>query len=166
METKRLVLRRFLKGDAGDVHGLFCEEEAMRMVGMYPPLHSMEETEERIGRWAMAEGRLAVVLKETGACIGYVAVNPDSEESRENTRELGFALRGDYRGRGYMKEALTAVLEELKEQNVRYVWACCFQENSASEKLIRAMGFEFQQEGTYDAPNDREYKSLEFRITL
>ena len=35
IETKRLLLRHFAKSDAKEAHGLFCDEEAMRMVGMY-----------------------------------------------------------------------------------------------------------------------------------
>ena len=61
-----------------------------------------------------------------------------------------------------MKEAVNAVLKELSRNNIVYVWACCFKENVASEKLIRSMGFEFQKEGTFDSPNE----SLEFRMKL
>ena len=44
IETKRLLLRHFAKSDAKEAHGLFCDEEAMRMVGMYPHLTRFEET--------------------------------------------------------------------------------------------------------------------------
>ena len=79
---------------------------------------------------------------------------------------MGFALISKYRGQGYMKEAVNAVLKELSRNNIAYVWACCFKENIVSEKLIRSIGFEFQQEGIFDSPNDRKYKSLEFRMKL
>ena len=65
-----------------------------------------------------------------------------------------------------MKEAINAVLGELEKNNIMYVWACCFKENTNSEKLIRSIGFEFQQEGIFDSPNDRRYESLEFRKTI
>lgn len=166
VETKRLLLRQFVKSDIAEAHLLFCDEEAMRMVGMYPPLTRLEETEDRINEWMRMERYLAIVLKDTGKLIGYLAVNPDSEEGREDTRELGFALISNYRGQGYMKEAVYALLSELKRKGIMYVWACCFKENAASEKLIRSAGFEFQKEGTFQTPNDREYESLEFRIKL
>lgn len=165
-ETKRLLLRSFTQCDTKEAHELFCDEEAMRLVGMYPPFTRLEETETRIHEWVNEKNRLAIVLKETGALIGYLVIEPDSEEGREDTRELGFALIARYRGQGYMKEAVNAVLRELERDNVVYVWACCFQENAASERLIRGMGFEFQQEGIFNSRNDREYESLEFRITL
>lgn len=166
IETKRLLLRHFSKSDAKEAHELFCDEEAMRMIGMYPPVTRFEETEERINKWVNAKRYLAIVLKETGALIGYIVINPDSEECREDTRELGVALISKYRGQGYMKEAVNAVLKELSRNNIVYVWACCIKDNIASEKLIRSIGFEFQQEGIFDSPNDRRYESLEFRKTI
>lgn len=162
LETGRLSLRPFEEQDAKQAHALFCDEEAMRLAGMYPPLTRLEQTQERIRRWAEEADRLAIVLKDTGALIGYIAVKPDSEEGRDDTKELGFALIADYRGRGYMKEAVNAVLEELARRRIAYVWACCFRENAASEGLIRSLGFEFRQAGSYISANDREYESLEF----
>ena len=72
IETKRLLLRHFAKSDAKEAHGLFCDEEAMRMVGMYPPFTRFEETEERINKWVNAKRYLAIVLKEIGSLIGYI----------------------------------------------------------------------------------------------
>ena len=166
VETKRLLLRQFFESDAKEAHELFCDEEAMRMVGMYPPFTRLEETVKRINKWVDTKKYLAIVLKETGLLIGYIVINSDSEEHREDTREIGFALISKYRGQGYMKEAVNAVLKELAKNNIMYVWACCFKENINSERLIRSMGFEFQQEGNFDSPNDRKYESLEFRMKL
>lgn len=42
--------------------------------------------------------------------LGYLVINPDTDDGREDTRELGFALMAPYRGRGYMHEAVMAVL--------------------------------------------------------
>lgn len=166
VETERLLLRHFIKNDAKALHELFSDGEAMRMVGMYPPLTQFDETEARIHSWVNSEKHFAIVLRESGEQLGYIAINPDSEEGREDTRELGFALISKYRGKGYMSEAINAVLKELAKHKIVYVWACCFKENAASERLIRSMGFEFQEEGTFDAANDRSYESLEFRMKL
>lgn len=53
---------------------------------------------------------------------------------------IGVALLSKFRGQGYMKEAVNAVLKELSRNNIVYVWACCFKENVVSEKLIRSVG--------------------------
>lgn len=166
LNTKRLLLRYFSKSDAMEAHELFCDDEAMRLVGMYPFFTRFEETEVRINKWIMAKRHFAIILKETGTLIGYIVINPDSEENKEDTRELGFALISRYRGQGYMKEAVNAVLKDLTGNNITYVWACCFRENVASAKLIRSLGFELRREGVFNSPNDRKYETLEFIIAL
>ena len=166
METERLLLRPFRETDAAQMHELFSDAEAMRLVGMLPAFESVSRSEERIRRWSGHGSRLAVTLRESGDVIGYIAVNRDSEDGRDDTRELGFALTAEYRGRGYMLEAVNAVVSELKKEGVRHVWACCFEENACSERLIRRAGFTFRQKGSYDAPNDRTYTSLEFCLDL
>lgn len=70
------------------------------MVGMYPPFICFEETEARAVRWVRSEKNLAIFLKETGVFLEYIVINPDSEEGREDTRELGFALISKYEGKG------------------------------------------------------------------
>ena len=89
-ETERLVIRKFKTGDAPAAHILFTDDDAMRWLAMYPPLTSLEETEARISEWIHDEEHFAIEKKETGEFIGYIAINPDSEEDREDTRELGF----------------------------------------------------------------------------
>lgn len=166
IESERLVLRNFSMDDVTEIHELFCIDDAMRLVGMYPAFTDISETKERIERWEKVDQHLAITLKASGTLLGYIAINPDSEEKRDDTRELGFAILPKYRRKGYMRETINAVFRDLEEQGVRYVWACCFKENTSSENLIRSMGFEFQGEGIYEVKNDRVHKSMEFRINL
>ena len=44
-----------------------------------------------------------------------------------------------------MSEVILEVLKYLFSKDVVYVWACCFQDNIASKKLIEKMGFEFMR---------------------
>lgn len=164
IESERLVLRKFSADDVTEIHELFCMDETMRLVGMYPAFTDISETKRRVERWENAGRHLAITLKESGDLLGYIVISPDSEENRDDTRELGFAILPKYRRKGYMKEAIRAVLCDLERDGVRYVWTCCFKENIASENLIRSVGFEFQREGKYESDNDRVYESLEFRI--
>lgn len=166
IETERLLLRSFRMEDAKAIHTLFCDSEAMRYVGMYPPVHDYEQSIERVEGWRLNDGRLAITQKDTGILMGYITINEDSEEEREDTKELGFAMISGYRKKGYMKEAATAVLSYLRQQHIHYVWACCFKENMASESLIRSIGFEFQKEGSFNSKRDQIYKTLEFRMDL
>ncbi|MFA6647922.1 MAG: GNAT family N-acetyltransferase [Candidatus Izemoplasmatales bacterium] len=98
--------------------------------------------------------------------LGYIAVNSDSEEEREDTSELGFAMLNEYRHNGYMYEAIQAVLKQLTEEGISFVWACSFEANDASYNLIKKSGFELVNIGKFEVDNDREYDSYEFRIKL
>jgi len=166
LETERLYIRKFEVKDAEACHELFADEDAMRWVAMFPPLLSIEETNDRIREWMQDDKHYAILKKDTGEFIGYIAVNPDSEENRKDTRELGFAMLKEHRRHGYMAEVVSTVLDELRNEGITYVWACCFEGNEASKKLIEKIGFEFQQEGCFEAKNDRKYKSYEFKLTL
>jgi len=166
LETKRLIIRKVEAGDAAQAHSLFTDGEAMRLVGLYPPFSTMEETEKRIRKWAEHKMHYALIKRDSGDFLGYIIVKPDTEKGREDTRELGFAIRKEFRQNGYMTEAVKAVLKELEDEGITYVWACCFKGNEVSEHLIRKLGFEFQKEETFEAPNDKVYESYEFRMTL
>ena len=44
IETERLILRCFLPEDALQIHPIFCDDEAMRLVGMYPAFTKLKQT--------------------------------------------------------------------------------------------------------------------------
>lgn len=166
IQTQRLRIRPLTPDDALAMHPLFCDEETMRLLGMAPALTTMDETRLRLTHWIDGGHHSAVTLHD-GTLIGYIAVRPDAEEHRADTRELGFTLLCEHRHHGYMQETVLAVLRELKQAGVRYVWACCFQENAPSKALIERCGFTFIQEGTYTVHSEgKTYASLEYRIEL
>ena len=86
IETERLILRCFLPEDALQIHPLFCDDEAMRLVGMYPAFTKLKQTQERIGRWAGNPRRLAIVLKNSNKVIGYMAVDSRKEKCEDTKK--------------------------------------------------------------------------------
>lgn len=167
IDTKRLLLRPVIPDDATALHAFFCLPEEMRLLGLAPAHTTTDQSEALVARWAEDGQHHALLLRDSGTLIGYIAIQPDSEENRPDTRELGFGLLPQWRHQGYMTEAIQGVLSMLSQQNIRYVWACCFRENTASERLIRRCGFRYIQDGFFFAPGEaREYASLEFCMKL
>ncbi len=167
LKTKRLSIRPFTMNDAADAHAFFTLTEVMQPVGMAPAFTAMEQTKSRLAHWETDGLHHAIALHDTGEVIGYIAVNPDSEEGRGDTRELGFALHPAYQHKGYMDEAVSATLDELRRTGVRFVWACCFQENLPSKRFIERTGFVLQQEGEFAAQGaGKTYPSFEYRMEL
>jgi len=165
IETKRLLLRNFTAKDVEDVFEYSSQEGVGEMAG-WPAHKSTEDTRRVLSDWVQNENQLAVVWKENGKVIGHIAINEDSEEGRDDTKELGCALNRNYQRRGIMSEVIQAVIGFLFTQNIEYVWACCFQDNVASRCMIEKCGFSFQQEGTfYSKSLDKAFKSYEYCIT-
>lgn len=167
LHTADLLIRPFVPEDLEDVYAFCRLPQVMDPSGMAPAHTTIDQTRQELARWIEGGRRLAIVLPAAGRVIGEISVNPDSEEGREDTRELGFVLHPDYQHRGYMTQTVLAILEQLKERGIRYVWACCFVDNAPSKALIERCGFAFQQRGTYTVKaTGQVHESLEYRIDL
>lgn len=165
IETGRLLLRNFTSTDVGDVYE-YCSQKGVGEMAGWPMHKSRGETEKILDIWINSKNIFAVVWKQNGKVIGHLAVNADSEENRDDTRELGCALNRDYQRKGIMTEAIRAVFGFLFTNGIAFVWACCFQNNAASKCMIEKCGFSFQQKGTFYAKRlDKTFPSYEYRMT-
>jgi RimJ/RimL family protein N-acetyltransferase len=114
LETERLVLRPFARGDLEALHRMHSDEEVARY--LYNEPRSLENTEELLGRKIAgaelsAEGdwmSAAVVERERGQVVGDLALHWVSEPHR--TGEIGFILDPAEQGKGYATEAARAFL--------------------------------------------------------
>lgn len=86
----------------------------------------------------------------------------------ENTIEFGYSLYPEYRGHGYMKEAIETVIKFLNEENNLFVfeiWTDC--ENIPSVNLVESLGFSFQGNEVEKAHNsDRNITYSTYRLDL
>ncbi|MCR4859993.1 MAG: GNAT family N-acetyltransferase [Bacteroidales bacterium] len=103
--TDRLILRPLVKGDELDVDDIMKDDYTARMAG-FKPFKSMEESFGFIRRWKR-EG-FAITERTGNTVIGLIQF-PINHWSR--TTYVGYMLHKDYRGNGYMTEAVEAVKE-------------------------------------------------------
>lgn len=165
LHTERLRIRPFLESDLYDMHE-YCAQDGVGIHAGWAAHTSLEESEEILRDW-MAEGhKHAIVWLENGKVIGHISIDPDSEEGRADTRELGCALHLQYHRKGIMTEAIKVVLTYLfTTENIQFVWACCFQSNMASKGMIEKCGFRLMQEGIFCSSSlDQEFSSYEYRM--
>lgn len=165
VETERTFLRNFTESDLQDVWEYSSQDGVGEAAGWLHH-HTIAETRAALAKDIQNRSKYAIVLRKNKKAIGYLAVNEDSEDHRADTKELGCVLNRAYQRQGIMTEVIRAVLEELFSQEIAYVYACCFQENTASKHMIEKCGFSFEQEGTYYAkPLQKEFKSFEYLWT-
>lgn len=166
LKTERLLIRPFVLSDLHDMHEYCTQKEVAENAG-WAAHQSVEESADILHSWISGGSKYAIMLLENNKVVGHIAIDPDSEEGRADTRELGCALNRHYHRHGIMSEAMLATVEYLfTKEAVETIWACCFHNNPASKGMIEKCGFEFVQEGTfYSSSLDQEFASYEYRIT-
>ena len=162
--TGRLILRRFVKEDLDDVFDLMSDKYIAEMAG-FMPFKSISTTEKFLHDWE--NQAFAVTLRESDTVIGIIQT-PWSFSSAQ--AEIGYWLSEEYRGYGYMTEAVEAVKSYL----FRHIWWCdeirihVYEGNEASCNVAKKCGFfpmfEDYKENVY-SPFGKVESELTFSLT-
>jgi ribosomal-protein-alanine N-acetyltransferase len=144
IRTERLYLRALADSDAQDFYRILSSEDAMRYYGIMPvesrEIASWFIDQYRSGFLNETLIRWAITLRDTGEFIGSCGFQGLNESASRS--EVGYELNPDYWGKGYMKEALSAIIDwgfEVFELN--RIEALIYPENLPSERTVLSLGF-------------------------
>ena len=145
IETERLRLRPFTRGDVDAVHAYRSREDVTRFLLDDPMSREAcaEAVQARVGQTAWVEEGdkivLAVERKDDAAMMGEVLLMLRNAASCQ--AEIGYILHPDYFGRGYATEATrTLVALGFDVAGVHRVYARCHALNAASRKVMERLG--------------------------
>lgn len=148
LASSRLVLRWLEDRDVPALFEIFSDRQVMRYWSSAPwtdPAEGVEMVESV--RRTFAEGSLfqwGVVRRSDNTLIGTCTLAHVDAQNRR--AEIGFALRPDHWGQGYMSEATNALLRfAFEELELRRIEADVDPRNEASIRLLERLGF--QREG-------------------
>ena len=152
LDTARLRLRRLMIEDAAAAHLAYGDPEAMRFWDM-PPSIDLEETERRLKRSLSVEPQWhatwAVLTRSDGQLPDDEFIGMINYHARQpwNCRlALGWILISRFQRRGFMEEAVRAVLTHcFTTLNTHRVEAEIEPDNHRSARLAQRLGF--QREG-------------------
>lgn len=183
IHTDRLELRPLRTGDAAAVLEFRGDPDSTRFLS-HPPLSPTENTDRLTELVHLGEASTstlftvgwAVVLRGSATLIGDCrtwnssATLVDGKIARGRIEpgqaSLGYILHPDYRGQGYAREAVGALITWLfTEKDIRTILAGVYEPNVASARLLRSLGF--QQDLYLTAGQDQAGKglpSLRFRL--
>ncbi len=147
MESTRLLIRRMEKGDeASFVSGI--ADRALRIAYGFPADMEDAVSAKIFERFSGLNNSYSLVEKKTGTMIGFLLeVEPELPENLrtglpEKGRTLAYAVFPAYQRKGYMLEALQAVIPELfRKAEAEYIHCGHFEENVPSRELLRKLGF-------------------------
>ena len=149
LETDRLILRPWTRGDLDAMYRVQSDEENARW--LYNDARSLDETRELLDRkirgaqlndegdWMSA----AVVVAETGEVVGDTSLHWVSETQRQG--ELGFIFDRAHHGRGYATEACAPILDfAFGELGLHRVIGRCEPRNAASARVLEKLGMRLE----------------------
>lgn len=148
LDTQRLFLRPLQEGDADALFAVFSDPRVMRYWSS-APWATIEKAREIIARDAVAMPagehlRLGIVTKSERQLIGMCTLFDFVPECRR--AELGYGMSSLVWGRGYMHEALTALLDHgFETLDLHRVEADVDPRNAKSVRTLERLGF--QKEG-------------------
>ena len=144
IETKRLLLKCVDQSDREFIFEEFqndfinkylYDEEPMTDIGQADDLvefYNIKEPRNQ-NRWVLIN---KLENKRMGTCGFHLW------DRKENKVELGFELMQQYNGKGYMTEAVEAIIEFARiKMKVNKIIAIVYIENSSCKKLLEKFGF-------------------------
>ncbi len=145
METERLIIRSITKRDAADIFEYSKDGEVGLNAG-WKPHETIEETTEILDAVFLdKEDIFGVVEKESGKLFGTIGLVPDVTRENEASRMLGYAIGKNFWGKGYMTEAVGAILSyAFYEKGYDLISVSHYTDNLRSQKVIEKCGFQFE----------------------
>lgn len=140
LETERLILRKPQMTDVDNYMEFVNSEFVMRYNAMTPV--TREKAEAQFADTGDDFSAIAIEAKESGKIIGMIYTGEDSLRYGVASKEFSYFLRQEEARKGYMKEALRALIQHFfTEEKLTCVSARCFVPNVASQRLLESLGF-------------------------
>lgn len=143
LETPRLILRRWKTTDVGDLFDIMRSPTVL--MGGWESHSDINMSVEVLKEYVESDERWAVELKSNGKVIGSVRVYPDTNRGKFYAKSINYVLSEEYRGNGYMTEAVKRMIKYLfEEMNVDLISAFHYPDNIKSKKVLENCGFEYE----------------------
>jgi [ribosomal protein S5]-alanine N-acetyltransferase len=144
IETKRLLLKCIDQSDREFIFEEFQNDFINQYLFDVEPMTNIEQADDLIGFYNMQEPRnqsrwiLIDTLenRKLGSCGFHLW------DRKRNEVEIGFELMQQYNGKGYMAEAVDAMIEFARtKMKVNKIIAIVYVDNSKCKRLLEKFGF-------------------------
>lgn len=143
LQTERLILRRFVPGDAGALFSLLRDEEVNTFLPWFP-LTTPEEAERFLQERFFAyydkpsAYRYALCLREDDIPVGYICL------SNDESNDFGYSLKKEFWHRGLVTEGARAVVERIRAAGYPYITATHDVHNPRSGGVMKKLGMTYR----------------------
>ena len=144
LETERLFLRRWVESDAESLYEYASDPEVGPIAG-WPVHESVEYSLEVIRTYFTGKECYAICEKGTDKAIGAIELKLNGHTDmteRDDECELGYWLGKPFWGRGYMPEAVRAILHHgFENLGMTTIWCGYYDGNEKSKRVQEKVGF-------------------------
>ena len=139
--TERLTLRTLTTADLDD-----CFMESAKPSAGWKPHGAAEDTRHLLESvYIGTESIWGIVLKESGQLVGSIGLMRDYKREYDRVRSIGYAINEECRGRGYMTEAVQAVLRHgFERMGLELISAYAYPWNVGSRRVLEKCGFQYE----------------------
>lgn len=160
LETERLQLKNLSADDGDFMLKQFSTDAVNEYLYDAEPFQNLQEAVDLINYFTRPEPRTLhrwiLVLKDSGEKIGTCGFHNWDREN--NCAEIGYDMQPEFWGKGYMSEALKAILAFAKDKmKVKRIDANIYPDNLGSVKLVERYGFRFNGETSICVFRGKEY---------
>ena len=148
IETDRLLLRRFEYTDNDAMLKYWIADETIQSMYSEPVYTTKEAVKELLDKYISSYERAdyyrwAIILKETGECIGQIAYF--LVDNKNHFAEIEYCIGSEFQCRGYATEATKAVIAfGFDEINLHKVQICTKTINQPSKRVIEKCGLTYE----------------------
>ena len=141
IQTERLTLRKARMEDAPAIFDGYAQDPEVTRYMVWKPHKNIQETEQFLSTckelWRTGKDfAYAITLKGEGKLIGMFGLHPMNLKI-----EVGYGLARSYWSKGYMTEAMRAVIKwALAQPDIFRVQAICDVENIGSARVMEKAG--------------------------
>jgi RimJ/RimL family protein N-acetyltransferase len=143
--TRRLVLRPLRAGDAAALFALFNDWEVVRFLSAPPWPYAREDADSFIAMVSdPASKEVAFAITLAGKLIGCATVRDSAASALQSGAgpNIGYWIGRPYWGKGYMTEALRALVTHVFAlSRAEAIYCGAFADNLASLRVQRNVGF-------------------------
>ncbi|MEJ2904766.1 GNAT family N-acetyltransferase [Pedobacter panaciterrae] len=169
IKTSRLLLRELAAQDALQIHMLRSDPKIAAMTGRTPSTGIEDAMAHiyKIGKLIENNASIywAISLLDNPSLIGTICLwNFDAENA---IAEIGYELLPDFQGKGFMREAITAVIKYgFEELKVKTITAFPSANNISSVKVLKMAGFKRDNKVYPNSHGDSVDNVVTFSLTL
>jgi len=141
IQAERLILRKARIEDAPAIFKGYAQDPDITRYMIWNPHRNIQETKEFLSAceelWRTGDDfAYVIILKENKSLIGMFSIHPMNLKV-----EVGYVLSHPYWGKGYMTNALRAVIEwALAQPDIFRVQATCDVDNIGSARVMEKAG--------------------------